>query len=428
MRARLFGHPFRVLVSLVPAVFLALAGPGQSATLPLELGAPSLRAVEEGRSLSFNVGVQAVSGTSVTLRLAEGPPGGVFQDHGDGTGTFAWTPDFQQAGEHHARFEAVSDGAVGSAATTIDVSNVNRRPEASAGGSYSTYAGLALSLDGGASVDPDGDALAYQWDFGDGTEGTGAVPVHTYAGRGTYRATLTVSDGSLGSSSSATVEVLDILRGRAFTSGGNKAIKLSGGKPEWCLELEPVGGSFDIEDVDMATLAMRSTGTGSVDGIAAIGGKTSAGSDRDGNTVQDIRACFRSDDLRHLFSKVHGTVTLKVTIQGRLTNGAPIQAPMTVVVQARGRGRSAFAYPNPMNPSGMIAWRTTVGGPVRVDVYDPAGRLVRRLVDESWLPEGSHEVLFDGRDTAGRELATGVYFYRIRSEEGAERGRLMILR
>ena len=407
----------------------ALAAYRQGFLLAVEAGAPAHRSVDEGVALTFDVGGRAPFGRPVSLRLAEGPPGGIFQDHGDGTGTFTWTPNFQEAGTHLARFEAISDGTVASAVSAIDVRNVNRQPSANAGGPYSTFAGFPLTLDGGASVDPDGDALTYHWDFGDETEGTGAAPVHTYGYRGTYGVTLTVSDGPLTSDASATVEVLDLLPARAFTSAGNKAIKLSSGKPEWCLELEPVGRSFAIEDVDMATLVMRSPGTGSVTEISAIGGKTATGADRDGNTIPEITACFRNEDLGQLFSKLKGTSTVNVTIAGRLFNGAPIQALMSIGVQAGGGGAlAAYVYPNPMNPSGAIAWRTAVAGPVRVDVYDPAGRLVRRLREDAWYGAGWHEALFDGRDAVGRELATGVYFYRIRTAEGAERGRLTILR
>jgi len=51
-----------------------------------------------------------------------------------------------------------------------------------------------LSFDGGDSSDPDGTLVAYDWNFGDGGNGTGAGPNHTYAASGTYPVTLTVTD------------------------------------------------------------------------------------------------------------------------------------------------------------------------------------------------------------------------------------------
>ncbi|MEA2446171.1 MAG: hypothetical protein QOJ12_3463, partial [Thermoleophilales bacterium] len=56
-----------------------------------------------------------------------------------------------------------------------------------------------------SATDPEGGALTYAWSFGDGLTGTGAAPKHTYAGAGTYTATLTVSDGDVGGSKDYTL-------------------------------------------------------------------------------------------------------------------------------------------------------------------------------------------------------------------------------
>jgi PKD repeat protein len=80
----------------------------------------------------------------------------------------------------------------------------NQLPVAVSGGPYSGTAGIAVAFDGSASSDPDGDTLSFSWNFGDGANGTGARPSHTYAAPGTFTVTLTVDDGRGGTNSAGT--------------------------------------------------------------------------------------------------------------------------------------------------------------------------------------------------------------------------------
>ncbi|WP_162830276.1 S8 family serine peptidase [Amycolatopsis palatopharyngis] len=55
-----------------------------------------------------------------------------------------------------------------------------------------------VMFDGSDSTDPDGDALTYRWDFGDGNQANGVTVQHVYAKPGRYVVTLTVRDGNGG--------------------------------------------------------------------------------------------------------------------------------------------------------------------------------------------------------------------------------------
>jgi hypothetical protein len=73
--------------------------------------------------------------------------------------------------------------------------------------------------------------------------------------------------------------------------------------------------------------------------------------------------------------------------------------------------------PNPFNSSTVINFSLPEAGHVTLSVYDILGREVTRLLDASF-PPGIHAVPWDARDSNGRELASGVYFYRLTTPTG----------
>jgi hypothetical protein len=79
----------------------------------------------------------------------------------------------------------------------LDPAGANLPPSADAGGPYCGNSSIPVTFDGTASSDPDGDALDYSWDFGDGATGAGPNPLHLYPpGRTVYTITLVVDDGA----------------------------------------------------------------------------------------------------------------------------------------------------------------------------------------------------------------------------------------
>jgi PKD repeat protein len=60
----------------------------------------------------------------------------------------------------------------------VTAPSINTAPIANPGGPYSGETGVEVRFDGTASADPNGDSLFYDWNFGDGSTGTGATPAH----------------------------------------------------------------------------------------------------------------------------------------------------------------------------------------------------------------------------------------------------------
>ena len=396
--------------------------------------APKSVAGSEGSAITFQITATDPDGPAVasltldTHGLPLGNNATLAASQDNSVATFAWTPTYQDARvlPYEVTFKA-SNVREGSATTRITVANLNRPPIARAGGPYAGVVGTPIAFDGSASSDPDGDVLTYLWIFGDGDTGVGAKPIHTYLATGTYGVALTVTDAIATGLATTTASVVDVLQARAFTASGNRVIRLGSGKPQWCAYLEPLAGSYENAEVDLGTLVLRSTGTGSVEVIHADA-KSATGSDRDGNGAEEIAACFSKDDLRLLFANLRGTNVVPVTLEAKLYAGGVVKASMNVSVSASGGQLAATVSPNPLNPETRLTFVTTAAGAVRIDLFDPSGRWVRRLLDEPMLSPGYHDVRIDGRRDDGQPLASGVYFFRVAAREGSEAGRLTILK
>jgi len=109
---------------------------------------------DEGVNLTFGVSASDDDGTDAVLTTSTRPSGASFTDNGDGTGTFDWTPDFTQSGDHDVTFYATDDsGAVDSEIVTITVNNVNQTPVLAAIGAQSVDEGSSLNFGVSASDD-----------------------------------------------------------------------------------------------------------------------------------------------------------------------------------------------------------------------------------------------------------------------------------
>ena len=84
--------------------------------------------------------------------------------------------------------------------------------------------------------------------------------------------------------------------------------------------------------------------------------------------------------------------------------------------------------PNPFNPRTVIRYHLSESAPVHLQVYDVAGRLVRRLVNGETVGAGAHAVSWDGRDDCGRSVTAGVYFYRLAVAGSVETRRMTLIK
>ncbi|HTM01497.1 MAG TPA: putative Ig domain-containing protein [Candidatus Omnitrophota bacterium] len=404
---------------------------------PPQIVCPAAITAQPNQFVTFTVSVSDPDGdpiASLDADLTALPAGAAtFSKNAAHTsGTFAWSPQLQDVRDvpYPVVFTA-ANARTGTATTLITVRGQNHAPTAEAGGPYSGFVGVPVLFDATASSDPDGDALQYLWSFGDGATAAGPTPWHTYAAPLDAMAHLTVTETStaspLSATDSAAVHIGTSLPARAFTTGGNKTLRLRSGKPSWCAQLEPMNGAFQAADVDLASVVMRSTGTGTVTEIASTAGKTGVLQDSDKNGVMELAVCFRKDDLIQLLSKISGRKPVPVQIAGRLISGAPFSASLTLDVAASTSTLAASIAPNPFNPSTTLSFRMERGGAVDLRIFDLKGRLVRDVTQGAVFGPGYQEIRIDGKDQNGRRIASGVYFYRLSTAEGSASGRLVLI-
>jgi hypothetical protein len=83
-------------------------------------------------------------------------------------------------------------------------------------------------------------------------------------------------------------------------------------------------------------------------------------------------------------------------------------------------------YPNPFNPETSIKFALDKSGDVLMEIYNVLGLKVRTLSGS--FPAGVHELVWDGRDADGRPAGSGVYFYKLVSDESHQVRRMLLLK
>jgi flagellar hook assembly protein FlgD len=82
---------------------------------------------------------------------------------------------------------------------------------------------------------------------------------------------------------------------------------------------------------------------------------------------------------------------------------------------------------SPSSHQVVIRFESRRGGSIQANVYDPAGRRIRGLLD-GISTAGVHDWVWDGRDQSGSAVAAGIYLVRVSAAEGTAIGRVAVVR
>lgn len=86
------------------------------------------------------------------------------------------------------------------------------------------------------------------------------------------------------------------------------------------------------------------------------------------------------------------------------------------------------AFPNPFNPITTVAFDLPSEQTVSLRIYDMGGRLVDTLLNDELASAGRNETVWRGRDTDGRIVPAGVYFYRLSTGGFSETKRMTLVK
>lgn len=84
-------------------------------------------------------------------------------------------------------------------------------------------------------------------------------------------------------------------------------------------------------------------------------------------------------------------------------------------------------YPNPFNPATVIQYYLPAESKVSLRVYNILGQVVRTLVNGP-QPGGDHFEAWDGHSDGGAALASGVYLYRLQTDNGIYTRKMVLLK
>jgi hypothetical protein len=83
-------------------------------------------------------------------------------------------------------------------------------------------------------------------------------------------------------------------------------------------------------------------------------------------------------------------------------------------------------FPNPFNPSTTIGYTLSEAGPVKLNIYDISGKLVRTINESA--SAGSHHYIWNGLNDNGDKLSSGMYIYQLETKSFKESKKMLMLK
>jgi hypothetical protein len=194
------------------------------------------------------------------------------------------------------------------------------------------------------------------------------------------------------------------------------------------LHVEPDHGSFRLDEVVLWPVTIHSSGTGSIDEVAStVDAVITEDVDQNGQT--ELTVDYSAEEVALLFANVPHAAVVTLNVAGSFYAGGSFAGEIQVLVQREGQGAPGAPLrvsPNPFNPDAVVTFSTSKPGPVRAQLYDVRGRMVRTVIQDQILTSGPHAIALSARADNGNTLASGIYFFRLTGPDGVTTKRVAV--
>jgi hypothetical protein len=134
-------------------------------------------------------------------------------------------------------------------------------------------------------------------------------------------------------------------------------------------------------------------------------------------STMNLLVCIGNDTRNELWYKI---INLEATAKAS-------RAPAAAATAQEESFDGVKIFPNPFNPETNFRFKVPEQAPIKLQIFNLNGQLVRTLIDET-LPSGIHQRRWNGHNSAGHRVASGIYLYRLQIGGKVMRGRVQMIK
>jgi hypothetical protein len=385
--------------------------------------------IYKNQMISVPVTAADLNQDNVTFKLLNAPNGATLDQISNYTCLFKWTPAENQAGTFSNIMITVTDNILSDTLLySINVSTVNSQPVFITKIKDTTIQENQTLTFGISAFDPDNNILTFtdinfpagaRLDFLDQNIRT-LYWKPVYGAAGVYKdLQISISNGLLANTQSFSITV------RKEDRAPSLFTLISPGKSE-DLQLtypaKPIqftwNSSSDPDDEDVVTYRLRLKGI-TID--TTIYGISSNGFSFSGMDLLKVSSDYNwfiiaSDGVLLTVSDTSTFKTSQNISGAKNTNVIPTSYSLEQ------------NYPNPFNPNTKIQFGLPKTSIVSLEIYNSIGQRVRTLVSNESLDAGIWSFVWDGKNDAGMSVSTGMYFYRLTTQNFVKTRKMILMK